>query len=173
MLLEVNVNLEDLSSLAARLGGQREEHSGEQLAARLESLEAKLTGLTSEDGGRLVSLEDRVRSLQEAMAGSDNLERRWRRQRRVLVSLKTRLDTLEAGLGRDHCQELSPCRNGGSCVNTFNSYFCQCPDTWEGATCEQDVDECARNTVSRESKVVLYINPDSKIFCAALAHTFN
>ena len=154
ILLEVNVNLEDLSSLAARLGGQREEHSGERLAARLESLEARLTGLTSEDGGRLVSLEDRVRSLQEAMAGSDNLERRWRRQRRVLVSLKTRLDALEAGLGRDHCQELSPCRNGGSCVNTFNSYFCQCPDTWEGATCEQDVDECSRNTVSRELKVV-------------------
>ena len=67
----------------------------------------------------------------------------WRRQRRVLVSLKTRLDALEAGLARDHCQELSPCRNGGSCVNTFNSFFCQCPDTWEGATCERDVDECA------------------------------
>ena len=150
MLLEVNVNLEDLSSLATRLGGQREEHSGERLAARLESLETSLSGLTSEDGGRLVSLEDRVRTLQEAMQGSDNLERRWRKQRRFMISLKNRLDALEAGLARDHCQELSPCRNGGSCVNTFNSYFCQCPDTWEGATCEQDVDECARNTVSRE-----------------------
>ena len=35
-------------------------------------------------------------------------------------------------------------RNGGSCVDTFSGFFCQCPDTWAGPTCEQDVDECAR-----------------------------
>ena len=93
-----------------------------------------------------------MRTVQEAMQGNDNLERRWQRQRRVIRSLKRRLDALEAGLGRDHCQELSPCRNGGSCVNTYSSFFCQCPDTWEGPTCERDVDECARRTDSRENK---------------------
>ena len=35
-------------------------------------------------------------------------------------------------------------RNGGSCVDTYSGFFCQCPDTWTGSTCEQDVDECVR-----------------------------
>ena len=35
-------------------------------------------------------------------------------------------------------------RNGGTCVDTFSGFFCQCPDNWAGPTCEQDVDECAR-----------------------------
>ena len=59
-------------------------------------------------------------------------------------NLKTRLETIETQLGRDSCQELRPCRNGGTCVDTYSGYFCQCPDTWQGDTCELDVDECAR-----------------------------
>ena len=36
------------------------------------------------------------------------------------------------------------CRNGGTCVNTYSGYFCQCTDKWEGDTCELDVNECQR-----------------------------
>ena len=39
---------------------------------------------------------------------------------------------------------LTSYRNGGTCVDTFSGFFCQCPDNWAGPTCEQDVDECAR-----------------------------
>jgi len=46
-------------------------------------------------------------------------------------------------LRRNNCDS-NPCQNGGTCVNTFDGYFCQCPDNWEGLTCSQDVNECAR-----------------------------
>ena len=39
---------------------------------------------------------------------------------------------------------LTSYRNGGTCVDTFSGFFCQCPDNWAGPTCEQDVDECTR-----------------------------
>ena len=55
--------------------------------------------------------------------------------------LKRRVDRLETQLGRDECQELAPCRNGGTCVDTYSGYFCRCTDNWTGQTCEQDVDE--------------------------------
>ena len=85
-----------------------------------------------------------MRQLTEAIQSTDDTDARYRRQRRLITSLKNRLQRIEAQLGRDHCQELNPCRNGGTCVNTYNSYFCQCPDTWQGDTCELDVDECDR-----------------------------
>ncbi len=47
-------------------------------------------------------------------------------------------------LARNECDHgANPCANGGTCVDTYSGYFCQCPDNWEGPTCEQDVDECA------------------------------
>lgn len=80
----MNINLADLSSLASTLGSQSEEHAGPRLAARLESVEARLAELTSEEGGRLVSLETRVRTLAEAINSSDDTERRLRGLRRIV-----------------------------------------------------------------------------------------
>ncbi|EGW02057.1 Cubilin [Cricetulus griseus] len=37
----------------------------------------------------------------------------------------------------------NPCRNGGTCVNLHNSFFCICPPQWEGLFCSDDVNECA------------------------------
>ena len=85
LISQVNINLADLSSLAGRLGSQSEEHAGPRLAARLESVEARLAELTSEEpGGRLVSLETRVRTLAEAINSSDDTERRLRGLRRIV-----------------------------------------------------------------------------------------
>ena len=80
----MNINLADLSSLASTLGSQSEEHAGPRLAARLESVEARLAELTSEEGGRLVSLETRVRTLAETINSSDDTERRLRGLRRIV-----------------------------------------------------------------------------------------
>ena len=46
---------------------------------------------------------------------------------RMIRSLQQRLETLETMLSRDQCSELRPCRNGGTCVNTYSGYFCTCP----------------------------------------------
>ena len=142
---KINVNLEDLSSLVAKVGGQREEHSGAVLAGRLEALESVLSGLTG-DEGRIVGMESQLRQLTQTVESSDDTDRRLRKLKSYLVRLKRRLDLLEERLGRDQCQELRPCRNGARCVSTFSGYFCQCPPNWQGETCDEDVDECARFT---------------------------
>lgn len=35
------------------------------------------------------------------------------------------------------------CQNGATCVDGVNSYTCQCPPSFTGPYCNQDVDECA------------------------------
>ncbi|ERL92058.1 hypothetical protein D910_09380 [Dendroctonus ponderosae] len=35
------------------------------------------------------------------------------------------------------------CQNGATCIDGVDSYTCQCPSTYTGRYCEQDVDECA------------------------------
>ena len=35
----------------------------------------------------------------------------------------------------DECLS-NPCVNGGTCVDLFNSYYCQCPSGWIGQNCE-------------------------------------
>ena len=140
---KININLEDLTSLVAKVGGQREEHSGSVLSGRLEAVESEVSGLTGEEG-RLVGLETEVRQLRQTVESSDDTGRRLRRQGRGLARLKARLDLLEERLGRDQCRDQRPCRNGGTCVNTYSGFFCQCPPSWEGETCEEDVDECAQ-----------------------------
>ena len=52
------------------------------LAGRLETLESVVTGLTSEDGGRLTRLEEQVRTLNQAIQCNDDYDLKLRRQRR-------------------------------------------------------------------------------------------
>ncbi|XP_019616130.1 PREDICTED: fibrillin-3-like [Branchiostoma belcheri] len=45
----------------------------------------------------------------------------------------------------DHCY-LNPCQNGGTCHDYVGFYNCTCPDSFTGADCEEDVDECDQGT---------------------------
>ncbi|KAH1029878.1 hypothetical protein HUJ05_003031 [Dendroctonus ponderosae] len=38
----------------------------------------------------------------------------------------------------------NPCQNGGTCIDIFLGFVCQCPTGWEGNTCSIDVNECTR-----------------------------
>ena len=71
---KINVNLEDLSSLVAKVGGQREEHSGSVLAGRLEALESVVSGLTG-DEGRIVGMESQLRQLTQTVESKSSLIR--------------------------------------------------------------------------------------------------
>nr|XP_026695897.1 cubilin-like [Ciona intestinalis] len=43
---------------------------------------------------------------------------------------------------KDDCSS-NPCRNGASCVDLYDDYFCQCNELYQGHDCEVDVDECS------------------------------
>nr|XP_027230187.1 protein jagged-1b-like [Penaeus vannamei] len=38
---------------------------------------------------------------------------------------------------------LVPCKNGATCVNTGDGFTCLCQDGWDGATCQNNINECA------------------------------
>lgn len=47
--------------------------------------------------------------------------------------------------GWDHCYGVSPCENGGTCVNGLTSSTCQCVLGFVGAHCEVEVNNCLPN----------------------------
>lgn len=61
-----------------------------------------------------------------------------RRIRRLEIQFNQLIQRLNA----DNCSS-NPCMNGGQCLNTFGGYICKCTESWEGANCEDDVNECA------------------------------
>ncbi|RXN08663.1 crumbs -like protein [Labeo rohita] len=56
----------------------------------------------------------------------------WRQQ-----DERVRIGCFGATVCRSH-----PCRHGGTCVDLFNMFSCQCAPGWEGFTCEKETDEC-------------------------------
>lgn len=118
------------------------------LNQRLTALEGHSSSMqTTVDG--MSTASTRVSDLSEKMdqmlgTGSTRLEpRAIRRAVRKIRQFETQLNQLTALLTTNECTS-SPCRNGGTCIDSYNGYLCRCPPQWEGATCEQDVNECAR-----------------------------
>lgn len=38
-----------------------------------------------------------------------------------------------------------PCKNGGTCINTIGSYYCQCYEHYQGNDCSIPIDSCISN----------------------------
>lgn len=39
----------------------------------------------------------------------------------------------------------SPCKNGGTCIDTINGYTCQCNELYQGSDCSIPMDPCSSN----------------------------
>lgn len=42
----------------------------------------------------------------------------------------------------NYCTNNQPCKNGGLCTNTGESFTCQCPPGFIGEYCEKELDSC-------------------------------
>ncbi|XP_064472120.1 cubilin-like [Ornithodoros turicata] len=137
--------------------------NGEDVAAMLDTVKnahARLAPILGTDQmGALSNIIPTVQSLQSQVLDLTNSTnvlrsevsnikgRRLRMLQRSVVNLRTRVTVLETDLRRDECAS-NPCQHGGTCIDLFKKYQCLCRDNWEGAQCEQDVDECSRYAYS-------------------------
>ncbi|CAH1775425.1 unnamed protein product [Owenia fusiformis] len=132
----VKTNKEDIDNL--------KNNGGSNLETRVQSLEQSLANLQptgsvlqqlNELTSQIAALSTRVSSLESGSGGDATLAEKVR-------TLETQVARLNTLLSSNECQS-NPCRNGGTCVDQFNSFFCRCPSNWQGVTCDQDVNECA------------------------------
>lgn len=57
----------------------------------------------------------------------------------------------------------SPCKNGGTCINTVDGYNCQCNSSYQGSDCSIPIDPCASNPCV----------PSGSIACQAMKNATN
>ncbi|XP_052697133.1 cubilin-like isoform X2 [Crassostrea angulata] len=115
------------------------------LLVRLTQIEQRLDSITSSGDlqttlndirSRLTTLENNVSNLQGQISnGNSDVQRR-------VSDLEENVQSLQQLLTQNECNS-NPCRNGGTCVDRYNGFFCQCPPAWKGAFCDVDVNECS------------------------------
>lgn len=88
-------------------------------------------------------LSNLMATVQNLTSARTNVNNRINRNRNRITLLETRMQTLQTTLTRNECAS-NPCRNGGTCEDSYNRYLCRCPSNWGGPTCEEDVNECGR-----------------------------
>lgn len=118
-------SLDTISSLTAQVAKLRNMMRGQNgILNRLERVESGIPANATIPSG----LSDRSRI--------NALNRR-------VATLEQRVANLTERLMRDHCKSY-PCQNGGTCFNMFETFRCECTESYEGPTCSLDVNECAR-----------------------------
>lgn len=72
---------------------------------------------------------------------TENGSGRWGQLSQRITVLEAKVETIIEKLGEDNCRS-SPCENGGTCMDLYDSFVCHCPSEWDGPTCSNDVNEC-------------------------------
>lgn len=137
--------LENLQPSNRSSGG--DDSSGEN-SSKIKSLQTQVSRLKATLNGqqgilnRLDRLELGIPANATIPAGTLDRSRVNALNRRI-AALEMKVANLTERLMRDHCKSY-PCQHGGTCFNMFETFRCECPDSWEGPTCNDDVNECAK-----------------------------
>ncbi|XP_023335557.1 cubilin [Eurytemora carolleeae] len=135
----VNINGEDLSRIISGARNQTFETTNTRLGERLRIIEDRMGDQDINIQDQFVLLERRLSLLENKTSG--DISGNYNKLKNKVKRLKGRIDELEAQLNLDSCSS-NPCKNGGSCIDTYQGFICQCTESWEGPTCEVDVNEC-------------------------------
>ncbi|XP_021927790.1 cubilin [Zootermopsis nevadensis] len=142
----VNLDSENLALLAktAKSASETVEHIRTSVLVTLEqNVQILLDAVLGTQGlqTKLASVEKAVRN--GSLAGTDEpLGKRVAALNRRVVLLERQVRQLRALLTTNECAS-NPCHNGGTCIDSYNGFFCRCPSNWEGLLCNVDVNECA------------------------------
>jgi len=79
-------------------------------------------------------------------AGTATCVNKWRKRECRCKSGWQNLLSDDCSEDVDECANEGWCQNGGECTNTVGSFICLCPQGWEGANCELDINECEAAT---------------------------
>ncbi|KAG7527098.1 cubilin [Solea senegalensis] len=95
-----------------------------QLLSQIKTNKEDIDNIKTHGGGISPELNNRLNQLDTKISGVEN-----------------RVTTVESIVQKVSCSS-NPCQNGGTCLNTLNSYHCLCPSNWAGSNCATDVNEC-------------------------------
>lgn len=132
--------LRGLESLSAQLNQTSSMLQYQNMTQVLENhLDDRTTGVIA----RLNALENQTDTGRGGGGGTSPLNVRIPRINRRCDTLDTKINALLTRLEQNNCAA-EPCQNGGKCINRYDGFMCQCPENWEGKTCGDDVNECAK-----------------------------
>lgn len=139
-------NIDILESLQPTNGSSVS--SGAANADMVSTLAAQVARLRNSLNGQngVLNRLDRVESgipANATLPSGGNDRSRFNAMNRRIGFLEQKVANLTLRLLQDHCKSY-PCKNGGSCFNMFETFRCECPTSWEGPTCEVDVNECSK-----------------------------
>lgn len=139
--------------------------NNEDLAKLVQQAKTSLTSIQEVENTNMQSLSQEIQTLQNNYQNMQTYNARISQLEANITQLARSVNSLRSQSGRQIRQRISalernvaqltellsqnecnsnPCRNGGTCIDAYNGYICQCPTAWEGSTCESDVNECGR-----------------------------
>ncbi|RWS22865.1 cubilin-like protein, partial [Leptotrombidium deliense] len=114
---------------------------------KITKLEQLLVSLSDSINGTQV-IQESVKSVKEKIdgilgTGANALTPfRVRLALRRITRMQNDLNALKFSVSKNECKS-NPCKNGGTCVDGYKTFYCRCTNGWRGDTCETDVDECS------------------------------